>query len=165
MSVTCMRVCADVSDFLLWSSRRVYNYRLCSSREQEGTNVSDAHNTRTVTHTLFHLSGAGEWHPSFMEGMGSYARFTKDVYGCQRSDTNTNAHEREPQQGNPRQTDRQTGRQTETHTHTHTHAHTHTHTQNIGHILVVSIIIEAQLLHTHKCAQGKNKCDCMLTHH
>jgi hypothetical protein len=35
----------------------------------------------------------------------------------------------------------------------HTHTHTHTHTwlagvQHIGHILVVSIILEAQLLHT-----------------
>ena len=37
--------------------------------------------------------------------------------------------------------------------------------QHIGHILAVSIILEAQLLHTHKCAQGKNKCDCMLLHH
>ena len=77
--------------------------------------------------------------------MGSYVGFTKNVYGC-----------------------RQTDRQTETETHTHTHTHTHTWlagVQHIGHILVVSIILEAQLLHTHKCAQGKNKCDCMLAHH
>ena len=156
MSVSCLRVCANVSDFLLWSLRRVYLHHLRSSSEQEGTNVSDAHNSRTVTHTRFHLSGAGEWHPSFMEDIGSYARFTKDVCGCQRSLHNRNTREREPQQGKPRQTDRQ--------------KHTQTHTwlagvQHIGHILVVSIILEAHLLHTHKCAQGKNKCDCMLPHH
>ena len=38
--------CADVSDLLPWSLSRVHLYRLCSSNEQ-GTNVSDAHNTRT----------------------------------------------------------------------------------------------------------------------
>ncbi len=82
--------------------------------------MSDAHNTRTVTHTLVHLSGAGEWHPSFMEDMRSYARFTKDVYGCQWSDT-TATHTKE----NPskRIQDRQTDRQKHTNTHIHTHTH------------------------------------------
>jgi hypothetical protein len=159
MSVSCLRVCANVSDFLLWSLRRVYLHHLRSSSEQEGTNVSDAHNTRTVTHTRFHLFGAAEWHPSFMEGIGSYARFTNDVYGCQRSDTtatHTNENHSKATQ------DRQTDRQAETHTHTHTWL---AGVQHIGHFLVVSIILESQLLHTHKCAQGKNKCDCKLAHH
>ena len=38
--------CADVSDLLSGRLSRVHLYRLCSSSEQ-GTNVSDAHNTRT----------------------------------------------------------------------------------------------------------------------
>ena len=38
--------CADVPDLLSWSLSRVQLYRLCSASEQ-GTNVSDAHNTRT----------------------------------------------------------------------------------------------------------------------
>jgi hypothetical protein len=42
--------CADVSDLLSWSLSRVQLYRLCSSSEQ-GTNVSDAHNTRTTYFT------------------------------------------------------------------------------------------------------------------
>jgi hypothetical protein len=59
-----------------------------------------------------------------------------------------------------------------THTHTHTHAHTHTHThtwlagvQHIGHILVVSIILEAHLLYTHKSAHRAktNVTACWLT--
>jgi hypothetical protein len=58
--------CADVSDLLCWSLSRVQLYRLCSSSEQ-GTYVSDAHNHM---HKLFHLSGAGECHPSFMEATG-----------------------------------------------------------------------------------------------
>ena len=38
--------CADVSDLLSWILSRVHLHRLCSSSEQ-GSNVSDAHNTRT----------------------------------------------------------------------------------------------------------------------
>jgi hypothetical protein len=38
--------CADVSDLLSGRLSRVHLYRLCSSSEQ-GTNASDAHNTRT----------------------------------------------------------------------------------------------------------------------
>ena len=38
--------CAGVSDLLSWSLSRVHLYRLFSSSEQ-GTNVSNAHNTRT----------------------------------------------------------------------------------------------------------------------
>lgn len=34
--------------------------------------------------------------------------------------------------------------------------------QHIGHFLVVSIIFEAQPLHTQTCPHGTNKCDCML---
>jgi hypothetical protein len=119
--------------------------------------------TRIVMHTRFHLSAAGELHhhPSFMQDMGSYARFAKDVYGCHRSDTTaTHTNENHSKANQDRQTDRQK----------RTHKHTHIHTwlagvQHIGHTLVVSIILEAQSLHTHKCAQGKNKCDCMLAHH
>ncbi len=72
----------------------------------------------------------------------------KEVTQLQHTRTRTTA--RQPK------TDRQTDRQKRTHTHTHTHTHTWlAGVQHIGHILVVSIILEAQLLHTHKCAQGK----------
>jgi hypothetical protein len=99
--------------------------------------------------------------------MRSYARFTKDVYGCQRSDTSAiHTNENHIKATQHRQTDGQ--RHAHAHAHARTHTHTHTHTwmagvQHIGHILVVSIILEAQSLHTHKCAQGKNKCGCMLS--
>ena len=61
------------------------------------------------------------------------------------------------------QTDRQTDRQTETHTHSITHSLTHTHTweagvRHVGHILVVPIMREAQVLHTHGCPHGVNTC-------
>ena len=69
-----------------------------------------------------------------------------------------------------RHTDRQTDRNTHKHKHTGTHIHTHTHTweagvRHVGHILVVPIMREAQVLHTHRCPHGVNKCDCMLAHH
>ena len=83
--------------------------------------------------------------------------------------------EREPNKHRPRQTDGWTDRNkqiphTNTHTHTHTHTHKHTHTweagvRHVGHILVVPITREAQVLHTHRCPHGVNKCDCMLAHH
>ena len=43
LRLTC---CLGVPDLLSWSLSRVHLYRLCSSSEQ-GTNVSDTHNTRT----------------------------------------------------------------------------------------------------------------------
>ena len=88
---------------------------------------------------------------------------------------NTETHTENQRNTDPdRQTDRQTDRNTHihihihTHTHIGTHTHTHTHTsgvQHIGHIFEVPIMREAQLLHTHRCPHGVNKCDCMLAHH
>jgi hypothetical protein len=77
----------------------------------------------TYAQSIFHLSGAGECRLSFMEAMAK--------------------------------TDTRTERRKHTHTHTHTHAHTNTHTweagvRHVGHILVVSIMREAQLLNTHR---------------
>jgi hypothetical protein len=50
LSLPCLRVCVTIVQTCLtclsWSLSRVHRYRLCSSSEQ-GTNVSDAHNTRT----------------------------------------------------------------------------------------------------------------------
>jgi hypothetical protein len=117
--------CADVSDLLSWSLSRVHLHRLCSSSEQ-GTNVSDAHNTRTK---IFHLSGAGECHPSFIDATGgSVKMFMGANELTQPQHRNT---KREPKKHRPRQTHRQTDRQkrtqTQTHRHTHTHTHTHTH--------------------------------------
>ena len=69
LSVPCLRVCADVSDFLSWSVSREQLYRLCSSSEQ-GTNVSE-----TIS-----LSWSRRVSSFFY---GSYGRFRKDVYRCQ----------------------------------------------------------------------------------
>ena len=83
-----------------------------------------------------------------------------------------NSHNRntESNRENQRHTypDRLTDRLTETPTHTHRNTHTHTWeagVRHVGHILVVLIMREAQLLHTHRCPQGVNICDCMLPHH
>ena len=106
--------CADVSDLLSWSSSRVQLHRLCSSSEQ-GTCVRCAQHT----HKLFHLSGAGECHPSFMEATGGSAKMFMDANELtQRQHRNT---QREPKKHRPRQTDRQTYRQTDTDTYTNTH--------------------------------------------
>ena len=117
LSVPCLRVCADVSDLLSWSLSRVQLYSLCSSSEQ-GTYVSDAHNTLANSGT-FHLSGAGKCHPSFMEATGgSVKMFMGANELTQPQHRNT---QREPKKHRPRQTDRQTYRQTDTDTYTNTH--------------------------------------------
>jgi hypothetical protein len=66
--------CADVSDLLSWSLSRVQIYRLCSSSEQ-GTNVSDAHNTN-----IDYLPIWSRRVSSFF--YGRYGRLSKDVDGC-----------------------------------------------------------------------------------
>jgi hypothetical protein len=67
--------CADVSDLLSWSLSCVHLYRLCSSSEQ-GTHVSDVHNTRTNDFTYLEQRVS-----SFV--YGRYGRLSKDVYVCQ----------------------------------------------------------------------------------
>ena len=109
--------CADVSDLLPLSLNRVHLYRLCSSSEQ-GTNRYKCVRCAQNTYKLFHLSRAGECHPSCMEATGGSVKMfmcAKEV--TQPEHTNT---QREPKKHRPRQTDRQTDRNTHTHTHTHT---------------------------------------------
>ncbi len=59
-------------------------------------------------------------------------------------------------------------KQTETNTHTHTHTHlggrSATYWAHLGGSHVMSLG-EAQVLHTHRCPHGVNKCVCMLAHH
>lgn len=110
------------------------------------------------THKLFHLSGAGECHASFMEATGGSVKMFMGANELTQPH-HRNTH-REPKKHRSRHTDTQT----------ETHIHTRTHTweagvRHVGHILVVFIMREAQLLHTHRCPHGVNKCDCMLAHH
>jgi hypothetical protein len=79
---------------------------------------------------------------------GSYGRFSKNVYGCQLTHTTATQKYTERTKETQTQTDRQTDRQTEIHTHTHTHTHLGAGVQHVGHILVVPIMKEAQVLHT-----------------
>ncbi len=92
------------------------------------------------------------------------------------ADMNSHNRNTETHRENKRNTDpeRQTERPTETHRQTdtarQTDRQTHTHTweagvRHVGHILVVPIMREAQLRHTHRCPHGVNKCDCMLARH
>jgi hypothetical protein len=100
LGVPCLRVCADVSDLLSCSLSRVHLYRLYSSSEQ-GTYVSDEHNTRTNYFT-------------YLEQENVILLLWKLTQPQHR---NT---QREQKKHRPRQTDRQTDRNTHTHTHTHT---------------------------------------------
>jgi len=110
------------------------------SRESEhGTNVSDAHSTRTNYFTYLEQE-----------------RVILLLCKLWTKETQT-------------QTDRRLDGQKQTnHTYKHTYKHTHTWeagVRHVGHILVVLIMREAQSLHTHRCPHGVNKCDCMLAHH
>jgi hypothetical protein len=84
-------------------------------------------------------------------------------------DLNTQTHAENQANTDPdTQTDRQTDRQKHTLSLSLTHTHTHTWeagVRHVGHILVVLIMRETQVLHTHRCPHGVNKCDCMLAHH
>jgi hypothetical protein len=116
LRLPCLRV---LSNLLSWSLSRVQLYRLCSSSDL-GTYVSDAHNHM---HKLFHLSGSGECHPSFMEATGGSVKILMGANELTQPQHRRNKH-REPNKQRPRQTDGQI----ETHTYTHTHTHTHTYT-------------------------------------
>jgi hypothetical protein len=118
MSASLCDHCVDVSDLLSWSLSRVHFHHLCNSNEQ-GSDVSDAHNRRTK---IFHLSGAGECHPSFIEATAGSVKMFVGVNEL----TQPQKH-KERTKVTQTQTDRQTDRQ-KTHTNTNTHVHTHTHT-------------------------------------
>ena len=97
--------CADVSDLLSWSLSRVHLYHLCGSSER-GTNVSDAHNTRTNYFTYLEQESVILLLWKTLEAMrGSLKMFVGANEVCT---TATHARENHSRANQDRRTDRNT---------------------------------------------------------
>jgi hypothetical protein len=95
---------------------------------------------------------------------GSYLRFREYFLFVQSTHTTASHKHKQRTKQTQTQTDRRTDRQTDGQTAGQTDTW-EAGVRHVGHIFVVLIMREAQLLHTHRCPHGVNKCVCMLAHH
>ena len=121
LSLPCLRVCVAIVQTCLTF---VLEFKSCTTLSPVQLKRAGNKCVRCAQHThkLFHPSGTGECHPSFMDATAnSIKMFMGANELTQPQHRNTR---REPKKHRPRQTDGQTDRQKHTHTHRHTHTHT-----------------------------------------